>query len=109
MKNRLLVGSVLFVSAVLGYGQAAAPQRQIRGSDTRDQAAAQRALLDQYCVTCHNDKTKRANLTLEKLDLTTAGDQPELWEKVIRKLRAGVMPPPGVRRPAVHDYEGLRD
>src|SRR6267142_1278887 len=72
-------------------------------------ASAQRALLDQYCVTCHNDKTKRANLTLEKLDLTTVGDKPEMWEKVIRKLRAGVMPPPGMRRPALNEYEGLRD
>ncbi|PYS38729.1 MAG: hypothetical protein DMG14_16560 [Acidobacteria bacterium] len=71
--------------------------------------AAQRALLDQYCVTCHNDKTKRANLTLEKLDLTTVGDHAELWEKVVRKLRAGVMPPPGMRRPALNEYEGLRD
>src|SRR5262245_14579673 len=62
-------------------------------------AATQRALLDQYCVTCHNDRTRRANLSLEKLDLTTAADHAELWEKVIRKLRAGVMPPPGVRRP----------
>jgi hypothetical protein len=71
--------------------------------------ATQRALLDQYCVTCHNDKVKRANLTLEKLDLTTVGDHGELWEKVIRKLRAGVMPPPGIRRPSVTEYEGLRD
>ena len=63
-------------------------------------AATERALLDQYCVTCHNDKTKRANLSLEKLDLTTAGDHAELWEKVIRKLRAGVMPPPGMKRPS---------
>src|SRR5262245_46064259 len=72
-------------------------------------AAAQRALLDQYCVTCHNDKTRRANLSLEKLDLTTVADHAELWEKVIRKLRAGVMPPPGVRRPPLPEYEGLRD
>src|SRR5204862_3432963 len=72
-------------------------------------AGVQRALLDQYCVTCHNDKTKRANLTLENLDLSTAGDHAELWEKVVRKLRAGVMPPPGVRRPALADYEALRD
>src|SRR5262245_40267254 len=72
-------------------------------------AATQRALLDQYCVTCHNDTTKRANLTLERLDLTSAGDHPELWEKVVRKLRAGVMPPPGVRRPSLAEYEGLRD
>jgi len=76
---------------------------------TAASVTAQRAVLDQYCVTCHGDRTKRANLTLEKLDLTTVGDHPELWEKVIRKLRAGVMPPPGMRRPPLNEYEGLRD
>jgi hypothetical protein len=60
-------------------------------------------------VTCHNDRSKTANLSLEKLDLATAGDHPELWEKVIRKLRAGVMPPPGIRRPPEAEYDGLRD
>ena len=72
-------------------------------------AGKYRAVLDQYCVTCHNDKTKRANLSLENVDPATIGDHPEVWEKVIRKLRAGVMPPPGVRRPPLTDYEGLRD
>src|SRR5262245_15408089 len=72
-------------------------------------AAKYRAVLNQYCVTCHNDKTKRANLSLENVDPATIGDHPEVWEKVIRKLRAGVMPPPGVRRPPLTDYEGLRD
>ena len=76
---------------------------------TTASATEYRVVLDQYCVTCHNDKTKRANLTLENLDLTTAGDKPELWEKVIRKLRAGVMPPPGMRRPPLAQYEALRD
>src|SRR5438094_5439504 len=123
MKNRLLVGCTAILSAVLGYGQAAGPQhestRTAAASATSgasasptglsNQVTAQRALLDQYCVTCHNDKTKRANLTLEKLDLATAGDHPELWEKVVRKLRAGVMPPPGVQRPDLAEYEGLRD
>src|SRR6267143_1399219 len=55
-------------------------------------AATERALLDQYCVTCHNDRAKTANLSLAQLDLATVGDHPELWEKVVRKLRAGVMP-----------------
>jgi len=72
-------------------------------------ASAERALLDQYCVTCHNDRLKTSNLSLEKLDLATVGDQPELWERVVRKLRAGVMPPPGVKRPSLAEYEGLRD
>src|SRR5215510_42885 len=107
MKKTFLLGCVALSFAALVLAQtktAARPQQSTSAS-----AAAQRALLDQYCVTCHNDKTKRANLTLENLDLTTAGDHPELWEKVIRKLRAGVMPPPGIRRPPLAEYEGLRN
>src|SRR5262245_37357560 len=72
-------------------------------------AATHRAVLDQYCVTCHSDRAKTANLSLEKLDLGAAGDHPEVWEKVVRKLRAGVMPPPDVRRPPLPQYEALRD
>src|SRR5205085_2461625 len=72
-------------------------------------AVQQRTTLDQYCVPCHNDRTKTANLSLEKLDLSTVGDHPELWEKVVRKLRAGVMPPPDIRRPALAEYQALRD
>jgi hypothetical protein len=72
-------------------------------------AIAERALLDRYCVTCHNDKLKTANLSLQNLDLATAGDHPEIWEQVIRKLRAGMMPPPGMPRPPLAKYEQLRD
>src|SRR5215468_3781958 len=107
MKKTFLLGCVALSFAALVFAQTktAVPTQQ----STSASAATQRALLDQYCVTCHNDKTKRANLTLEKLDLTTVGDNPQLWEKVIRKLRAGVMPPSGMRRPPVAEYEGLRD
>src|ERR1700730_7973888 len=72
-------------------------------------AAAERALLDQYCVTCHNDKTKTANFSLQREDINTVGDHPEVWERVIRKLRAGMMPPPGMPRPQLAKYEELRD
>ncbi|HEX5226733.1 MAG TPA: DUF1592 domain-containing protein [Bryobacteraceae bacterium] len=72
-------------------------------------AAAERALLDRYCVTCHNDKIKTANFSLQNLDLATAGEHPEIWEQVIRKLRAGMMPPPGMPRPPLAKYEQLRD
>src|SRR5262245_60233007 len=68
-----------------------------------------RALLDRYCVTCHNDRLKTANLSLQGLDLTKVAERADVWEKVIRKLRAGVMPPPDVPRPALAEYEGLRD
>jgi hypothetical protein len=69
----------------------------------------QKALVDQYCVTCHNNRVKTANLSLEGLDFARVGDHAEVWEKVVRKLRAGVMPPPDVRRPPLAEYEGLRD
>ena len=58
-----------------------------------------RAFLDQYCITCHNEKTKTAGLMLDKTDLARPGESAETWEKVLRKLRTGMMPPAGARRP----------
>ncbi|HEX4275192.1 MAG TPA: DUF1592 domain-containing protein [Bryobacteraceae bacterium] len=80
-----------------------------QSSPASSAAAAHGKTLIQYCAPCHNDKAKIANLSLQKADLSTAGDHPELWEKVVRKLRAGVMPPPGMPRPPLSQYEGLRD
>ena len=58
-----------------------------------------RALLDQYCVTCHNEKLKTAGLLLDKADPSNVSLDPETWEKVVRKVRAGAMPPQGMPRP----------
>jgi hypothetical protein len=80
-----------------------------RGASPLASAEKSRALLDQYCVTCHNDRLKTANLSLQGVELTKVHERPELWEKVIRKLRAGVMPPPDLPRPPLAEYEGLRD
>jgi mono/diheme cytochrome c family protein len=60
---------------------------------------APRALLDTYCVTCHNQRTKTAGLTFDTMDLAKLPDHTDVWEKTVRKLRGGMMPPPGVRRP----------
>jgi len=57
------------------------------------------SLVNQYCVGCHNEKSKTGNLSLDKLDVARPGDAPEVWEKVVRKLRAGMMPPAGMPRP----------
>jgi len=96
-------------AAALAVLFATTPTAQQGPTASSPAASAQRALLDQYCVTCHNDRLKTSNLSLEKLDLATVGDHAELWERVVRKLRAGVMPPPGVKRPALAEYEALRD
>ncbi len=66
-------------------------------------ASSQRQFLDRYCASCHNDRLKTAGLSLVQVDLSKPGAQPELWEKVVRKLRTGVMPPPNMLQPAEAD------
>src|SRR5579862_2211611 len=63
-------------------------------------APAQRPVIDQYCAACHNDKLRSGGFTLSRLDPTHAEQHAELAEKVIRKVRAGLMPPAGAPRPA---------
>jgi hypothetical protein len=66
-----------------------------------------REVLDTYCVTCHNQRLKTAGLTLDTLDLEKVADKPEVWEKVVRKLGSGTMPPQGVKRPDQATYRDL--
>jgi hypothetical protein len=83
---RLLIrGSVLAASLCLAF--AAYPQTQPA------------AVLNQYCITCHNDRLKTAGLVLKPAELTNVPEHAETWEKVIRKLQSGAMPPPGMPKP----------
>ena len=69
-----------------------------------------RALLARYCVGCHNDRTLTAGVSLQGVDLDRVGEhaaEVELWEKVVRKLRARAMPPAGRPRPGEAEYEGF--
>jgi mono/diheme cytochrome c family protein len=109
-----LVFSSSVVSVVRVDGQSATPARTSAvparaAAPSPATAEQQKALIDQYCVTCHSARLKTANLSLQDVDYTRVGEHAELWEKVVRKLRAGVMPPPDVRRPSLPEYEGLRD
>src|ERR1700732_1931596 len=67
----------------------------------------ERALLDQYCAGCHNQKLKTAGLMLDQTDPAHVGESAEVWEKVVRKLRSGMMPPLGLPRPDATSYEAL--
>jgi hypothetical protein len=59
----------------------------------------QKDLVQRYCVTCHSERTKAGGLVLQNLDPADAGAHAELWEKAVRKLRGGMMPPQGMPRP----------
>jgi cytochrome c5 len=69
--------------------------------------AAARAVLDKYCVTCHNARLKTAGLLLDRMDAAHVGDAAETWEKVARKLRTHEMPPPGASRPDAATYGSM--
>jgi hypothetical protein len=62
-------------------------------------ASPEHALVNQYCVACHNQRAKTAGLMLDQIDVDHLGEHPETWEKVVRKLRGGMMPPQGMPRP----------
>ncbi|HKV38420.1 MAG TPA: DUF1587 domain-containing protein, partial [Blastocatellia bacterium] len=62
-------------------------------------ADARKVFLDRYCASCHNEKSKTAGIVLQDSGASTPASRPDLWEKVVRKLKAGEMPPPGMPRP----------
>ncbi len=66
---------------------------------------AVRPVLNRYCVGCHNQRLRTAGLALDTMDPARVGDHPAAWEKVVRKLRTGSMPPAGRRRPDPAAYE----
>ena len=72
------------------------------------QSTDDQALLQRYCIGCHNGRTLAADLSLQDVDPATAGHETtDLWEKVVRKLRTRAMPPPGRPRPEEAAYDGF--
>jgi hypothetical protein len=94
----MLVG--LALAAAGEVLSAAGPQGSTASADAR-------ALLDQYCVTCHNSRLKTGGLSLDRVDVSDLSAGSEIWEKVVLKLRAGMMPPQGRPRPATERSDAL--
>jgi hypothetical protein len=63
------------------------------------------AVLNQYCLSCHNEKTQTAGFAMDRLNPAQVQQHPEAWEKVVRKLRTGTMPPAGSPRPTLSVYD----
>ena len=66
-----------------------------------------KAVIQQYCITCHNTKLKTAGLLLDTADIQHIESAPDLWEKVARKFRTGEMPPAGRPRPDSATYRAV--
>ena len=103
MQGLLVRTAAAFTIGATGFGAGiAAGQPASEGA-----VSAERALLDRYCVTCHNQRLRVADLTLDVADVADVGAHPEIWEKVVRKLRAGAMPPAPRPRPDAAAYKGF--
>ena len=92
----LLVGGWLTLTSA---GAQTAPGRPQPASAPVPDAADTRALLDRYCVVCHNARLLTGGLALDTLDADAPAAHADVWEQVIQKLRTGTMPPAG-RDPA---------
>jgi len=85
------------------WSASAASQTDVRRGGPSGPPAELRATLDKYCASCHNARVKTSatavGVVLNDADLTAVATDPVLWEKVVRKLRTGAMPPAGMPRP----------
>ena len=100
--NTVLASLLLAGLAAPGGAAAGAPQPGAAASSSGTPADA---LLARYCVTCHNDRIRTAGLALDGLDSSNVSSHPDVWEKVVRKLRGAVMPPVGRPRPDEAEYD----
>jgi mono/diheme cytochrome c family protein len=105
MTKRFLAQVVLVL--ILGAVGTLAGRTGRQTSSKVPAAEAQQALLKQYCLGCHNDKLKTGGLALDAVDIAKVADNPEVWERVLRKVGARHMPPMGRPRPDEAGYNGL--
>ncbi|MGY8815366.1 MAG: DUF1592 domain-containing protein [Gammaproteobacteria bacterium] len=101
MKFKRVIPVVCVV--LIGFLSTAFAQKSFNESP----GSSARKILDRYCVNCHNETLKTANLILDNVDVTNPATNPELWEKVVRKLRVRAMPPPAMPKPDEAVYNSL--
>jgi mono/diheme cytochrome c family protein len=104
MRTALSSAALAFVLAVVFAGPTGSAQAPASPAAS---AAPHAKVLATYCVGCHNDRTRTGELSLEHADLTDIPASAATWEKVIRKVRAGMMPPAGMPRPDAATLDGF--
>ncbi len=107
--NRTLFTLILIASLSVGVGNVLPGPVNAQGPPSSAVAtiSPHRAILDLYCVGCHNQTLKTAGLTLDTIPIEQVDANPHVWEKVAKKLRTGAMPPAGMLRPPAEGYDSL--
>ncbi|MFN0119647.1 MAG: DUF1587 domain-containing protein, partial [Blastocatellia bacterium] len=101
MRKKRLQQALAFCALVIAVFYLGWPARA-RQTGTAGHAA-QQALINEYCVSCHNQKSKTADIVLEGLDFSNVGARLDVWEKVLRKVRTHQMPPAKAPQPDAHE------
>ncbi|HET9268716.1 MAG TPA: DUF1592 domain-containing protein, partial [Vicinamibacterales bacterium] len=96
-----LVAALVLVAAGAEAQQGGKPTPAVANANPNQ------ALIDRYCVTCHNQRLKTAKVEFDSLELAHPEKNAVVWERAIRKVRAGMMPPPGAPRPPVAAAQAL--
>jgi mono/diheme cytochrome c family protein len=105
--SRLLVAASVWLLSAGWAVISAAPAQDVPAPAASPAAANHRAVLDKYCVTCHNQRIQASDLALDVVDVGRPSTNGQVWEDVIRKLRARSMPPQGMPRPDEASYTAL--
>jgi mono/diheme cytochrome c family protein len=106
-RGLLFAGAVMLLVATAAWRSDSVGAQAPAPAAPAANASASAAVLTQYCVTCHNDRLKTGGFVIDPGSLTSVGGSAERWEKVVRKLRAQSMPPPGAPRPDAAGYRGV--
>ncbi len=116
--RKWVFGCILAAFMGVSYHQTVKPQLSSRAafpeptrlqpsSSAPSPVAEYRSVVENYCVGCHNERVRAAGLLLDEVDVERASEVPEVWEKVVKKLRTRAMPPLGMPRPDEATYDAL--
>jgi mono/diheme cytochrome c family protein len=107
MKRFILASALVLLMASLAVFENRAVGQTPAGTSGKAAADPHRAMLNTYCVGCHNTRLRTGGIALDSLDLQAAADDAQIWEKALRKLRGRLMPPPGAPQPPQKDIDSF--
>jgi mono/diheme cytochrome c family protein len=103
IQRRVVIGAICLFSIAIVQASSPAPQKPAAAKPAG--AVEYKAMVDQYCVTCHSDRLRMASLSLEGIDLANVPKHGDVLEKMLQKVRSGEMPPAGRPRPDQAAYQ----
>jgi mono/diheme cytochrome c family protein len=108
MKRPLLLGALLaLIATAQAQTRPAAGSPPAAAATTAGSSEQAKATIGAYCTTCHSSRAKIGGLALDNLNVDAVANDAAIWEKAVRKLRGGLMPPPGAKQPEEKEVESL--